>query len=115
MKREIKDKWIEALRSGKYEQGRDLLCKISGGEKHCCLGVLCELAPNVIKTIRPNLDRRLYDGKICYLPKSVQNWAGMRTNCGQAFPDDLSLIALNDSGFTFPQIADFISKNWEEL
>lgn len=32
--------WLEALESGKYEQGRHLLKK---GQSYCCLGVLCEL------------------------------------------------------------------------
>ena len=37
---ELKTKWIEALRSGKYEQGKHYL-KVNG--KFCCLGVLCEV------------------------------------------------------------------------
>lgn len=37
----LKAKWVEALRSGKYEQG-ELFLRKNG--KHCCLGVLCELA-----------------------------------------------------------------------
>lgn len=41
MKADLKAKWLEALRSGKYEQGRGAL--LDGG-KYCCLGVLCEVA-----------------------------------------------------------------------
>lgn len=33
-----KVKWIEALRSGKYEQGFNVLCTTDNG-KYCCLGV----------------------------------------------------------------------------
>lgn len=33
--------WIAALRSGKYEQGRGLLCSRAG--KYCCLGVYAEI------------------------------------------------------------------------
>jgi len=36
------DKWVAALRSGEYEQGKHRLKKekLSGGYKYCCLGVL---------------------------------------------------------------------------
>jgi hypothetical protein len=38
---EFKQKWVEALRSGEYEQGSDALYK---GGKYCCLGVACVVA-----------------------------------------------------------------------
>jgi hypothetical protein len=41
MNSEIKKAWVEALRSGEYEQGFGAL-NITG--KYCCLGVLCDLA-----------------------------------------------------------------------
>ena len=34
-------KWVDALRSGKYEQGNDLLRSID--DEFCCLGVLCDV------------------------------------------------------------------------
>lgn len=37
---QIKAKWLEALRSGKYEQGEGRLNK---DNQFCCLGVLCDL------------------------------------------------------------------------
>lgn len=37
MNKELKRKWIKALRSGEYEQGKDYL--FAGGA-YCCLGVL---------------------------------------------------------------------------
>lgn len=40
MKEDIKHQWLEALRSGKYEQGRQSLCVSS---RYCCLGVLAEI------------------------------------------------------------------------
>ncbi len=40
MNPEVKQKWIGALRSGKYEQGTEKLRSVSG---YCCLGVLCDL------------------------------------------------------------------------
>ena len=40
MKPEVKEQWLEALRSGDYEQGRHYLAHTDGG--HCCLGVLAK-------------------------------------------------------------------------
>lgn len=41
MDKELKTKWVAALRSGEYKQGRNRL-KWAG--RYCCLGVLCEVA-----------------------------------------------------------------------
>jgi hypothetical protein len=38
---ELKQKWLDALRSGNYVQGEGTLNK---GGKMCCLGVLCDVA-----------------------------------------------------------------------
>lgn len=42
MNKAIKKKWLKALRSGEYEQGRERLCSIAedGTHRFCCLGVL---------------------------------------------------------------------------
>lgn len=45
MNQKIKKKWIEALRSGKYKQGKTLL---RSANKFCCLGVLCDIIKNEI-------------------------------------------------------------------
>jgi hypothetical protein len=37
----LKAKWVEALRSGKYQQGQGYLQKDG---KFCCLGVLCDVS-----------------------------------------------------------------------
>ena len=42
MKKSIADKWVEALRSGKYKQGEGFLHSESNNT-YCCLGVLCEI------------------------------------------------------------------------
>lgn len=41
MDKEIKVKWLEALRSGNYKQGRRCLRK---DDRFCCLGVLCDIS-----------------------------------------------------------------------
>lgn len=38
----LKAKWVAALRSGMYQQGRLRLRSLD--DKYCCMGVLCEVA-----------------------------------------------------------------------
>src|SRR5687768_4898762 len=41
-----KQKWVKALRSGKYQQGRGYLKQknhLTNQFEYCCLGVLCDL------------------------------------------------------------------------
>ena len=67
MKKRVLTKWLKALRSGKYKQGRGALCQIDkkGTESFCCLGVLCDLynkeqRRNKKKDSVPFLSRYLY-------------------------------------------------------
>ena len=39
--KEARQLWIDALRSGDYEQTRETLCEDG---RYCCLGVACEVA-----------------------------------------------------------------------
>jgi len=79
MNKELKKKWVSELRSGKYKQGKGLL---RSGDKHCCLGVFCEIAAaaGVGKWIQ--LVDRLYfnDGKddgLSLLPSGVMDFGGI--------------------------------------
>jgi hypothetical protein len=40
MRQALQKRWLEALRSGEYKQGRRVLRKL---DTYCCLGVLCNL------------------------------------------------------------------------
>lgn len=47
MNKKLKAKWIKALLSGEYVQGKEYLRRRAGGStptKYCCLGVLCEIS-----------------------------------------------------------------------
>lgn len=42
--KKFKDKWLAALRSGEYKQGRQQLVNIKlGNSTYCCLGVACSI------------------------------------------------------------------------
>ena len=106
MKEEIKDKWVEALRSGKYKQCKGRLQKKDG---YCCLGVLCDISGIPFD--------------VGYtLPDNIKNWSGMVTHDGTYRCKDLvylkSLVILNDGrneNKNFNEIADVIEEVWEDL
>lgn len=128
MKPEIAKIWVEALRSGKYEQCTSVLR--STDNKFCCLGVLCELAvkEGVIPPAEINNrnDYYIYD-KTFYgvLPDPVAGWAGMKNTNGwydvkkDSKGNIIETIALykhNDQDkMNFNQIADIIEANVEKL
>lgn len=121
MNPEIKSKWVAALRSGEYKQGKGVL---SDGKEFCCLGVLCDLAVKEggvltigVDTSMPDeLDETsvIYDGYQFDLPPSVMGWAGLDASNpkiqapgdeGKAYISDV-----NDGGTSFEEIADLIEK-----
>lgn len=122
MNAEIKTKWIEALKSGKYPKGVKALNyqDDKGVQRYCCLGVLCDLYieetkigawKNSDSTIPTNIKRMyFYKGDFnigsAFLPAEVQDWAGMSTpSAGFIDKDNLfnpednmtSLVAVNDA------------------
>lgn len=94
MNPEIKQRWIEALRSGKYKQGKGRLKAADGAL--CCLGVLSELSGIP------------YAGEEGLLPTEIVGWAGLSER--NPFAGQCSLAAENDRGTAFPEIADLIEK-----
>ena len=106
-------KWVRALRSGKYKQGRECLC-VDG--KFCCLGVVCELAIKAgvrVKKSETQEDGVRYDEQACVLPTKVMEWVGLKDDEGR-FGDGM-LTSLNDSGKSFKQIARIIESKPEGL
>lgn len=112
MKKEIAEKWIAALRSGKYKQGRACLQK---GDQFCCLGVLCDILE--IPRNGVDLNHRTCFGEfndVSYLPREAVEISGMKNNSGALGAFD-SLVKMNDCGLNFDQIADTIEEEWEKL
>ena len=109
MNQDVKARWVEALQSGNFTQGRGLLR--STDDRYCCLGVLCEVYrrynhSNVDWALRENYT--YYDFMVgeeisaVDLPKTILAWAGLSAR--QAG----TLIDLNDSDVPFDSIAKVI-------
>lgn len=123
MKANIKELWVQALRSGKYQQGRAWLHNADENE-YCCLGVLCEVAKEngvemSVRTETKGFDTvTLYDTHSQFLPPSVCEWAGLHAeesptvqaqNPYTGEENQYTLVDLNDEWqWSFNKIADII-------
>lgn len=126
--RAVAQKWVDALRSGEYQQTIGKLGRVdeaTGERSYCCLGVLCEVAvadeviPPAVVTDEDNLE---YDsclgtpsGKVAeYLwPGSLltdeDTWDVGTPRELSGYTGHVGLTTLNDThGYTFNQIADAI-------
>lgn len=126
MNEEIKEQWIEALRSGEYKQGRTALHRVNledslQPDEFCCLGVLCELAVKAGIIEAPHIsafrDKLTYAGQDNYLPIEVQKWAELDNNPSIVSKENLrgqpqTLAGLNDANFTFEEIAHVIEQEY---
>lgn len=132
----LQKKWVEALRSGKYSQTTGKLHDLGEGG-YCCLGVACKLLeePVVKKQYEDDEDPKAYWGKdeneetFEVLPESYRKKFRFFDGSGgyhidQLTPDERnvvysiygiigetnSLAELNDSGWSFEQLADLIEE-----
>jgi hypothetical protein len=76
MNQEIKQRWIEALRSGEYQQGKESLYHCG---KFCCLGVLTDLyiKEHGLQWNQESVYLWNFETEGGVLPRSVQKWAGL--------------------------------------
>jgi hypothetical protein len=119
VKKEVKDKWLTALRSGEYKQGPGALRR---GDEFCCLGVLCDLAVKEgVVTVQDSTPS--YTGPTqyaygvnddaAYLPREVRDWADLPRNphITEDGGERLSLAYFNDVGQSFDAIAALIEEH----
>ena len=110
--------WVDALRSGKYEQTTGALHKIfiNGGSGYCCMGVACEIAIDhgLDIDVRQTPDKVFYDGNSLWLPASVAGWLGIPEEAVVVWRDSqYSLANLNDGvRLSFGEIADIIEETY---
>lgn len=135
MKPEYKARWVEALRSGKYQQGKG---RLNGEGKFCCLGVLCDVVKdevggswrdnfqpdgdagtiNMPFFVCPSHDGSWENSASAYPPFEVRNLTGLefqnpmvKVPAGKLLVEPYAdtLSSLNDSGdYSFEEIADII-------
>lgn len=126
MDAQVKAKWIAALKSGNYKQGKGVLADPKRGE-HCCLGVLCELAAAEGLIRKANDGRYIeFDGASHVLPGTVARWAGLEYPDGRPMIspivperhvvdgcvyDNTTLASLNDDDRAFTEIANLIERH----
>jgi hypothetical protein len=111
MKLEVKEKLINALRSGEYKQGYD---ELKQNDCFCINGVLCDLAAKDGVGCWDNdyfliNDRR----RNIILPFDVARWASDEDLDRDGFAESIMtdkdcLMGKNDSGVSFPVLADII-------
>lgn len=119
----IKAAWVQALRSGDYQQTFGQLQRVANADESrplgfCCLGVLCELAvaAGVI-----NRYGNPYSSGVEYgmeytrssggLVSAVTKWANLNSTVVIIDGEGRSLASINDGrDFTFAQIADLIEE-----
>lgn len=89
MNPEIKQRWLDALKSGKYKRGTTRLKVVPVDDdepvRYCCLGVLCDLYvkdhPDTTKWWCNSLEFMDENGvshvEEHYLPGVVREWAGI--------------------------------------
>lgn len=146
MNPDVKALWLERLRGNDYRQGQSALARKVAEypdglddpprvvTKHCCLGVLCEMAVE-----QGIVERLVLAERFGYVvdtdrvgrypattepPRAVLEWAGLSVHDGlvtldvdmvpgyDSEGDPITLAALNDSGsFPFARIADLIEEN----
>lgn len=132
MKPDIKKRWIEALRSGEYKQGKQQLKIVSSDPPcYCCLGVLTDLAvKDGICAWWDDEGGTDYESGIYradgtpyvdpyreQLPNCVVTWANLDDEAPRLLPSmnpDESyeyLSGINDEfGFSFDRIANLIEE-----
>lgn len=124
---ELGRKWVDALRSGKYQQGFGSLKTKAGG--YCCLGVLCDavLTPEGIVSPADWKDRVDLSG--IDTDKYAEDGSTLRDAIGMSEGTEAKLIGMNDgkmhidayglehrnNSYTFDAIAEYIEQHLGDL
>lgn len=117
MNPDVKRRWVEALRSGRYQQTTGALNR---GDSYCCLGVLTELAvedgviPPGSCDDAPISGCTSYEGARLAPPKAVYKWAGLGTGAELCIAGKVASPSMQNDArrASFAQIADAIEEQW---
>lgn len=117
MKAELKEKWVAALRSGEYKQGKNLLHNREDNT-FCCLGVLCKVMGASFRRFdTEDGDGTIYEYSPVLNGEVLSDGASEELSAHQAEKLGLldvvyDLMDMNDGRgvrpHSFPEIADYI-------
>jgi hypothetical protein len=116
MRESVKKKWVAALKSGKYKQGK---CSLKNTDNtYCCLGVLCEVFIDEgneldVRTTENNVVE--YNGQTSYPPTAVREWAGICHVSGHASSANYCVAAVNDTADSFTPSIEYIEQHWKNM
>ena len=119
MKKTNKKLWVQALRSGKYRQGRGFLCL---NNQYCCLGVAFDVLVDDDWHSEDDGHGWGIKGRDTYTTYSGESVTDIYTDeCSLTnevldkieldMRDADELVRLNDKGTSFEEIADWIEEN----
>ena len=101
-------RFIAALRSGKYKQGKG---RLRQDNRFCCLGVACDVSK---RSLRADWDLDSFLGENLTLPDEVVDYYGFTSD--DPILDEYNAAGLNDGAFgpsfTFKKIATFFEKEY---
>jgi hypothetical protein len=120
--------WVDALRSGKYKQGRK---RLRHAGRHCCLGVLCDVYQQVtgkgswqwvlgsMGFMLPRVGGGSWFDATVLPDRALPRWVGFPDegfdwNLG-VLTDSSSLTQLNDDGSDFGAIAEEIEQFYDNF
>ena len=114
-------KWLEALESGEFKQGKNYLKQIVDGEPHyCCLGIGCQLLK--LEEVKPESGS---DDIVAFVDSKVESntsTAGERLmkvlkirDAVGSMTNNSSLASMNDNNVSFKDIAKFCRENPEKV
>lgn len=120
--------WINELRTTDKEQGRGQLCEVGvdGVKRYCCLGLGSARVPGIRMEFHPTFPDAtqgdmFFDGSSLYAPPAFLDWLGLSGNTNGdvhvripggvrgSTQQVIPVSSMNDSGFTFAQIADTLA------
>jgi hypothetical protein len=110
-------KWIEALESGKYRQGKGALHSHDEyGDQFCCLGVACDIFKDELDLrIEPHATINIINGLTCYrynqdavyLPRAVGEYLQFHSEQQTVY------ASLNDQGKSFKELAGQLRETYQ--
>lgn len=107
MPKELKQKWLDALRSGEYKQGKECLGNLKDG--FCCLGLLQYIVDG--KTESDGVRDELPSPAWC--AKNNCKWNAIDESNGNLWLGGDKASQLNDEGKPFEYIAHLIEEHVE--